>query len=239
MARNTLYYELQDALELSGCAICRLGDKAVNRYLEALVYEHAHDYRVRAEVMLARGFCNLHAWQLRECRGAALDAAMLGADVLGEWLRLLESFTPQTDSMATLSRLRTALGGPAVPAAHDLAEALAPQRPCPACKTRDTTERAYIHELLAHLDDADLTLAYVEAGGLCLRHFRQTLDEVTTPEQAERLTALQREALTLLLDEVREFIRKHDYRFMDEMTAAEGGSWLKALELLSGRRGTR
>jgi len=41
------------------------------------------------------------------------------------------------------------------------------------------------------------------------------------------------------LKQLREFIRKHDYRFRDEMTADDGEAWLKALEVISGRRGTR
>jgi len=46
-------------------------------------------------------------------------------------------------------------------------------------------------------------------------------------------------ALLPLLEHLCEFIRKHDYRFQDEMTAADGAVWIKALEAVSGRRGTR
>ncbi len=52
--------------------------------------------QVRAEAKAARGFCNLHAWQLRDHHGAALDVAILSNDVLTEWARALEGFVPQS-----------------------------------------------------------------------------------------------------------------------------------------------
>ncbi len=239
MTKHTLYYELRDTLAISGCAICHLAQKAVARYLESLVYENANDYRVRAEAKAARGFCNLHAWQLRDYHGAALDVAILSNDVLTEWERALAHFAPQ-QATTPAERLRAFLGlSSGQSDANALAESLSPHRPCLACSVRAETEDAYIHELLAHLADPDLQAAYVAAGGLCLPHFRQMLGSVATPTQAKQVVTLQHQALMPLLTEVREFIRKHDYRFAAEQTASEGESWLKALELISGRRGTR
>ncbi len=234
MTKHSLYYELRDALNVSGCAICRLAHKAVARYLNGLVYENANDYRVRAEAKAARGFCNLHAWQLREHHGAALDVAILSNDVLTEWERALDHFAAQR-APTPLDRLRAIFGLPTTQAdANALAESLTPQRPCLACSVRAETEHAYIHELLAHLTDPELQAGYVAAGGLCLPHFRQTLPHVATPAHTELIVALQRQALAPLLTELREFIRKHDYRFEAEQTASEGESWLKALALISG-----
>lgn len=239
MAKHTLYYELRDALDASGCAICRLTHKAVARYLESLVYENANDYRIRAEAKAARGFCNLHAWQLRDYHGAALDVAILSNDVLTEWERALDHFAPQ-QATPPGDRLRAFFGlSPRQGDANALAESLSPHRPCLACSVRAETEDAYIHELLAHLADPELRAAFIAAGGLCLTHFRQTLRCVVTSTQAEQLVGLQRQALAPLIAELREFIRKHDYRFEAERTASEGESWLKALELISGRPGTR
>ena len=240
MSKHTGYYELRDALQETGCAICRLGEKAVARYLEGLIYANANDYQVRAEVKLARGFCTLHAWQLRDCHGAGLDMAILSDDVLAEWLKALQDFTPQTPSPTPFQRLGTALGlGVRQPDAVALAKTLVPQRPCLACQTRDEAESAYIHELLVHWEDPEIQSGFVRSGGLCLLHFRQVLQLVTQPAQAEALVRRQEAALSPLLKQLREFIRKHDYRFRDEMTADDGEAWLKALEVISGRRGTR
>ncbi len=240
MSQHTGYYELRDALQEPGCAICRLGEKVVARYLEGLIYANANDYQVRAEVKRARGFCTLHAWQLRDYHGAGLDMAILSADVLTEWLNALQSFTPQVPPPNLLQRLGTALGlGGGQPDAVALAENLAPQRPCLACQTRDDAESASIHELLTHLEDPEIQAGLVHSGGLCLTHFRQTLHLVTQPTQAKTLVRLQEAALSPLLEQCREFIRKHDYRFSDEMTDEDGEAWIKALEAVSGRRGTR
>ncbi len=240
MAKHTLYYELSETLAEPGCVICHIGQKAVARYLESLVYENANDYHFRAEVVPARGFCNPHAWQLRDCRGAGLDVAILSNDVLTEWLKSLQAFVPAPAPAEPLERLRSALGmATGVSEARALVETLAPQRACPVCRTRDTAEKAYIQELLTHLDDAIIATGYVQAGGLCLPHFRKALQNGIASAQAERLVQLQTEALTLLLHTLQEFIRKHDYRFEAEMTAVEGKSWLQALALISGERGAR
>lgn len=240
MSQHTGYYELRDALQETGCAICRLGEKVVARYLAGLVYANANDYQVRAEVKLARGFCNLHAWQLRDCLGSGLDIAVLSGDVLAEWLKALQGFRAQTPPLTFWQRVKGALGlGGGQPDAVALAKKLAPQRSCLACQIRDEAESAYLHELLIHWEDPDVQASFAQSGGLCLTHFRQLLNLVTQPAQAEAIVRQQKAALSPLLEQCREFIRKHDYRFSNEMTAEDGEAWIKALEAVSGRRGTR
>ncbi len=240
MAKHTLYHELHEALDQFGCAICRIGEKTVARYLEGLVYETANDYKVRAEITRSRGFCNLHAWQLRACHGAALDIAILYGDILSDWQHALENHMPQAAPKNPLHWLRTTLGlSGGQPTAHALAATLAPQRPCLVCDTRETAERAHLQELLAHLTDPDIQASYVASGGLCLPHFRLALQHSTTTVHTEQLVTLQSQAIAPLLMEVNKFIRKHDYRFEAEMTADEGESWTKALALVSGQHGMR
>ena len=240
MAKHTLYHELRETLSSSGCAICRMGEKSVARYLEGLVYQNANDYKVRAEVTRSRGFCNLHAWQLSESHGAALDVAILYGDILTDWQRALEACAPQATSREWLSRLRAVLGlSNKQSDAHALATTLAPQRPCLVCAARDAAEGAHLQELLGHLTDPDIQTGYITSGGLCLPHFRQALHHSGTATQTEQLVTLQKQAIAPLLAEVNEFIRKHDYRFEAEMTASEGESWPKALALVSGQRRVR
>ncbi len=240
MAKHTLYYELQEALNIPGCAICQMGEKAGARYLQSLVYERANDYETRAEVKRARGFCNLHAWQLRDLHGAGLDVAILSGDILKTWLQAMEEFTSSSSAPQGWDKVRASLRlSSGVPDARALAEQLAPERLCLACEIRDTTERAYLHELLAHIHNPEIEARYVKAGGLCLLHFRQALEAAAKERQAQQLVELQTRALGPLLEELHSFINKHDYRFEGQMTSQEGESWLKALALLSGRRGTR
>lgn len=190
MAKHTLYYELCEALAEPGCALCHLEAKAVARYLEGLVYENANDYKVRAAVVQARGFCNRHAWQLRECHGAALDVAILYGDVLKLWLRALEATPPPTPSpRGVFARLQTLLRlQPRGGRAHALAASLAPQRPCLVCAVEEATTAAYSQELLAHSADADLQSRYRDVGGLCLPHFRRALECAGEGEAATLIT---------------------------------------------------
>jgi hypothetical protein len=40
-------------------------------------------------------------------------------------------------------------------------------------------------------------------------------------------------------EELREFIRKHDYRFTGEGMGTEGTSWIRAIEMVAGKQGIR
>jgi|YelNatPaOPRAMG01_1025707.scaffolds.fasta_scaffold41834_3 hypothetical protein len=215
--------ELKEALAQPGCPLCRLAREAVGRFLAHLLYENVNDPGVRSELTLARGFCNLHAWQLEE-EGDALGTAILYRNILGALVELLERCLQRSKRLRQSRRVGA------------LRTILQPQRPCPACRARENAEAVYIHALVSQLDDPEVRDGFLRAGGLCLPHLQRTL-EVARPEQAGELLALQREAWTQLLEQLGEFIRKQDYRFREEGLGAEGDSWIRALAQVSGQPG--
>jgi len=238
--RHGIYYELRDALAGDDCPICRLGLRTVERFLDHLIYENVNDPGVRADIRAARGFCNLHAWQLRDNRGA-LGVAIIHRDVLETLMERLEAGQYQQHAwLRGLNRVRTTLGGaPASEATGDLVADLMPQRPCLACRVRDNMEVVYIRNLLESIGDPEIGDALRRSPGLCLPHFRQALQQVPDEATFETLVEIQLTAWQHLRDELSEFIRKHDYRFRDEGMGAEGDSWIRALAQISGARGVR
>jgi hypothetical protein len=142
--KHQTYFELRDALARPGCVVCRLAARSVRRYLEALSFESVNDHGLRAELRRARGFCNLHAWQLLDDVRDPFGTGIIYRDVLNHCARLVEA-----------GRI----------------DALAPERPCPGCVARDEAAARYVDVLGEHLRDAAFGESVEAAGALCWRHF--------------------------------------------------------------------
>ena len=213
--KDTLYFELLDALQAGGCALCGLARKASDSYLNALLYEGVTDVPVRDELRNARGPCYRHAWQMVDKRGSVLGTAVIYRDIVNTLAKALQQ---DADAPRRWRGYREAL-----------ARRLAPSTGCPACTLEQNAERRSAKTLLKHLDSAEVAAAYAAAGGLCLPHFQVVLSHAG--EEATRTLAQWQEgALCRLRDELDELIRKHDYRFRGEPTTEEEAvSWRRAV----------
>lgn len=221
--KDVLYHEILEALQAGGCALCRLGRRAGDSYLHALIYEGITDPGLREKLRDARGPCFRHAWRLANQRGAVLGTAILYRDFVNTLTRALEA------DEAAPRRLR--LGGRGKPGP---ANALAPVADCPACLLEADATRRAAKILLKHLADPDIRQAYSAAGGLCLPHFRLTLS-LAGGGAARLLAGWQADAWRRLRDELDELIRKHDHRFAHErVTAEEADSWQRAVAAVVG-----
>jgi hypothetical protein len=69
-----------------------------------------------------------------------------------------------------------------------------------------------------------------------MRHFVEVALLCESPELLRILLQRQRQGLLSLLRDLREFLRKVDYRYRDEPKGPEQDAWLRALERFSGRR---
>src|SRR6266700_1902582 len=69
------YFQLREALEAPGCAVCRLAEEAVEASQRTLLYENVNDPGVRELLARSGGYCRQHAWQLvrrRDLLGTAI-----------------------------------------------------------------------------------------------------------------------------------------------------------------------
>ena len=218
--KDTLYFELLDALKAGGCALCWLARKASDSYINALLHEGVSDVPIRDELRNARGPCYRHAWQMTDKRGSVLGTALIYRDVVNTLAKAL-----QYDAAAP-RRWRGYR--------EALARRLAPTTGCPACTLEQDAERRSAKTLLKHLSSAEVAAAYAAAGGLCLPHFQVVLSHAN--EEATRtLAQWQEAALCHLRDELDELIRKHDHRFQSEsITEEEAASWKRAVAAVAG-----
>ena len=218
--KDTLYFELLEALQAGGCALCRLARKASDGYLNALMYEGVIDVPLRDELRNARGLCYRHAWRMTGRRGSVLGTAIIYRDVVNTlaWVIEEEATAPRRwrGNMDNLDRR------------------LAPTSECPACRLEGDAEGRAATTLLKHLGAQEVADAFAASGGPCLPHFRLLLSHAG--EKDARTVALwQGTALRRLRDELDELIRKHDYRFQREpVTAEEAGAWQRAVAALVG-----
>lgn len=235
MSRTQSYYDVHDALAQAGCAICRLKARAIERYLDALLWESVNDPGVRHQVRRARGFCYAHAWQLVR-PAASLGVAILHRDVLQTLLDILQEARFQPPPLLSLQRAHEALAaGQPSAATAGLVSQLAPQAPCPACKQGEEMEAIYLDALLEELITEDgLLAAYEASAGLCLPHFRQALTRLRDEAIFRALVNAQRAIWQRLEADLSQFIRKNDARFRDEPWGDERDAWLRAIAALAG-----
>jgi hypothetical protein len=245
-SKHTVYYELRDACNKGGCSICTMALDTVDRYLDIVLYENVNDPQTRDAVVAARGYCNDHSWQLRAKSGAAFGTALMYRDVLQHVAE--ESgrqpaggrraiFTTGRSDGGPLSRLAKLTGSSdADGKGRGITD---PHVACPACRVRERYEQIYLGVLLDHLGEEEFVQAFRRAGGLCLVHLDQASAATRHARALERLWEVQSACMQSLLDELGEFIRKHDYRFRGEGIGNEGTSWIRAIEMVAGKQGIR
>lgn len=234
-SRTWSYYHLREALALPDCALCRVRRKTARQYLDSLLWESVNDEGLRLQIRRAHGFCQEHAAMLTK-PGSSLGVAIVANDVLQHLLRTLEEARYDALPPLSLRRVREGLrSSEPSPATAALADRLAPEAPCPACRQADEREALYLDALLDHLPADDEFLALFQASdGLCLPHFRHALARVRGRTAFQALVDAQRAIWRRLAADLGEQIRKTDWRFRDELPGDESGAWLRALAALSG-----
>lgn len=225
---HTPYFELRDALGAEGCAICRLTQRALERYFRALVYESINDPRRRSEFRATNGFCAAHGVLLREAR-SALGSSILYRDIVHALSNRLEEveFDPAQRQGRWWGKLNAANRRP-----HR--HLLRPAGGCPACAVRTEVSQLAIELLLRHLTADELLPLLRASSGLCLEHLRRALEHAPDADAFERLKEAQLAIWGTLTAELDEFIRKEDERFAHEEHGDERNAWIRAIELIAG-----
>jgi hypothetical protein len=230
------YHNIIQASSEPGCPLCRLAEKSVSAYLGALMYELVNDPEARDQIRETLGFCQAHAHHLAATTGSALGTGIIYRDVVNTVFKQLEAARYTPPRGVPLHRLPEALDRQRPAAASEAAvKALSPRAPCPVCVQEEKMEVLAIAALMAGLEDEKLRAALGGSAGLCLPHLRRALQAVRSQTAFDTLVDLARGCYAALRAELDEFIRKNDYRFQHEGMGAEGDSWKRAVDLMTGR----
>jgi hypothetical protein len=225
--------ELSEALELSGCALCRIGEASNKRYLGHVLHESVNDLTVRRRLLDAWGFCRRHAWYFVRLETATMRDG-LGTTILAEGL--IEALQLALDSTAAeAARSRRGTRREARRWRGQTKKALSATGECPACAEQQSHERYAASVLMKVLDEAGWRERLAGSDGLCLPHLRVMLEDADAPDEAlDQVLADHRRRLTAVLADLKEYIRKHDYRFTAEPPGREADGFRRATALLAG-----
>lgn len=224
--------EMKKALDEPGCALCRVGEEAARRYLRFVLHEDVYDLGVRRRLIAAWGFCRRHAWHFLRLESATMRDG-LGNAVLAEGLleAVQQVITAEAiDAPSQLGFLRRD-GAHRLRALRDV---LRPTTECPACAQQRQHEAYVASMLVGLLAEPEWRARVARSDGLCLPHLRMALDEAHAEGSPEWLLADHRRRLDALLGDLREYIRKHDYRFRSEPPGPERDAHVRATASLAG-----
>ncbi|MBX6771361.1 MAG: hypothetical protein IRY83_06525 [Chloroflexi bacterium] len=148
--------KLEQALEKSGCAICRLAVEHDESYLYYFAWEGIDDPESRSRLRASLGFCPRHTWLLydleRRWWGDGLEIALLLDDAIQETMRRLCRARPGR----LLSPVDLRMG-------------------CLACDAHRAIEATYLADIARGIAWPAFRTRYQQNGGLCLRHLRALL----------------------------------------------------------------
>ena len=219
-------YSLLEACRAPGCPVCRLEQRAVERYLDNKFYESVNSVAWRDELRQSFGFCHEHTWLAVNGRlGDALGFSIISRDLVNS---ILKQLNEESSSSPTSGRRSSML--------KQILYALTPRKPCPVCEHRDETTRRVLSVLVEELDQPNMTEALEASDGLCLPHLRVVLEHVKDIADCETLITIHREKLENLRAELDEFIRKSEYKAVKESFGSEGNAWMRAISMMTGSR---
>jgi uncharacterized small protein (DUF1192 family) len=235
-AKFISFFRLIDACHDAGCPVCRCLAAETRQYLETLLYERVNDPVTRARLYTSWGFCNWHAWMLRETSDPAFGSAILCEDLLRVLMRRFERSAGHdaTRRPGLLNRLRALLGRARVPG---IVQAHRRRVQCPACSQLDGAEERYLETALRSIQDPQFDRAYRQSQGLCLPHALRALEIGPGGAVVHELLARTLPKWAELRRDLAGFVGKHDYRNREPYTEAEGTAYLRAVEALTGSPG--
>lgn len=222
---------LRRAAASSGCLLCRVGEEAAVRYLRTVLGEGVNDGAIQCRLHQSWGFCRRHAWQFLGLEWDVVNDS-LGTATLAEGL--VEAAANLLDSHLANGNGERRKKAAARTAIQNLARALTPVEPCPACRVQ-TEQEDYALTVLVHvLDDPGWRERFEASPGLCLPHLRVALATSDATARADWLVADSRRRLRELQLDLEEYGRKHDYRFSQDRYGPEFDAPLRAVGILAG-----
>jgi len=222
VTKHTTYFNLLDALKEQGCPVCFVIKKNAQKFMDDFLYESVNDPGIRKQIKESVGFCNRHAWQLQKF-GDGFGLGIVYEDIMRLVLRRLEKAYGSSASLKAILK--------------QLDKDEQAKKSCIFCKEEKDVEERYISVFLDNFDDPELEFAFKNSFGLCLKHLNLAIKNNKNQKLTNEFIAIEATKLNGLIAEVKEFLRKHDYRFSKEKFGKEGDSWIRAIEKMIGKEG--
>jgi len=230
-ARNVLRQELIDALKHPGCVLCQLAQHKSQRYIETLLDTAVIDVEQRDDWRHAKGFCAWHAHMALSLPQSSSSLAILYEDLLRhEMAQVVPLIRSELMSRWRFGRSRRALRQ----RIQHWLRAWRQPRICPVCRLWQEQEQLCLSVLLDNWLDPELAQAFGQSDGLCVPHTARLIAQGSHHARLPAILAAQQEHMQALHDDLREFIRKQDYRFAHEPFGREANAWQRVVALIVG-----
>jgi Family of unknown function (DUF6062) len=236
---------LRAACGREGCPVCTVVLEYLDRSIDNWEYEGFSDVAHRYELIHSRGFCPLHTWHLAQ-RSNAFRLGLIYNEILTDVEQKLDhDYRSLVASDDAASKRESVLKRWSRKWFHQADEAPKNVKPrydqCPFCRTRANVEQRVVSTLVQQLRSEEMRLLLSQSTGLCLVHLEQARHqaEIEDPAVSGHILACQLTSTRRVIEELRELVRKHDYRFSDESQGQEMTSWRRGAELCAGNPGVR
>jgi hypothetical protein len=226
------FYKLRDALAQPGCAVCRVVTDSCRRILGDLFHEFVNDPTTRSWLQDANGFCNWHAWMAVQLPDPSSGLATIYETIL---VAMLNRFA-RLEERSAAPQHGNGILGLLLGSEHSTSPRLLERAgECQICRRAEENEASCLEELITWIDDEEMRAAFDASFGLCLPHLDLLIARFDGHENLATLIELERRKCETLLEELREYLRKLDYRYADEPFGDEQDSWRRVVELLVGK----
>jgi len=236
---------LRAACGREGCPVCTVVLEYLDRFIDNWEYEGFSDVAHRYELINSRGFCPLHTWQLAQ-RSNGFRLGLIYNEILTDVEQQLEKdYRRLSGAGDALTKRESVLKRWQRTWFHRGEEASKKVKPrfdrCPFCRTRSNIEQRVVSTLVQQMRSEEMRQLLSQSTGLCLVHLEQARDlaEGVEPAVAGHILACQLTCTRRVQEELRELVRKHDYRFSDEPRGDEMLSWRRGAQLCAGNAGVR
>jgi hypothetical protein len=228
------YFDILENLARGRCPACELVRQKPIHYIDHALYGLVTDPSAQNLFAETGGYCRRHAETLLKIPwGSALGVAILYNRLVEDAAEALKkgrggSVNPQRRGGISLNPFEKKSRKEPIDKGEN--------PDCLACKVERETEQGVLHTLVDTLRAGDGRMVEAVEGneGFCLYHLDLALGLGGGEKAGPVLRRHGLRRAEKLLADLKEFIRKSDYRFTREQMGGEGDSWMRAVAWMTG-----
>lgn len=251
MGKDLLAMGVEKALKTPGCPMCAYVQESIERCCFFVIYGNTNNPGFREELMLSGGFCHDHAWLLQKTESDqwqdGLSTALLYEQILSERLAALDVCSGELRRASAVGRSKLHSLLQRVPFVAHRRQNKVEQWPerrrpglCPACRAAARSEETFAFGLLYSLRNGQFEAEYQASDGLCIPHLAQIPSRYEFQGEWQdtlyKLLSVETSKIRFLLENLKEYIRKHDYRFVSDPPVADQTAWIRAVQKAVGNK---
>lgn len=205
-----------EVLRRDRCPVCFLTSLSEVERLRAFLSEFVNDPAIRQKISASGGFCRNHAWMSVTSGNNPVGVGIVHQALLVESLDAIEKDLKP-----------------------GLFKGSRPRGECLVCEWKNSVEDNFSRQFASAWEhDLKLREEFDKNGILCVPHLEKAVKAAPSRETKAALVAAGRKALEPLMGELSEFLGKQDYLRSHEKTGPEWDSWIRAVRMKVGEKGT-